>query len=297
MQSLRETAGEFLHLRRDRRRDLQRIGVGGLVDGDAGGGLAVELEILGVGLRAHLDARNVFNSNETAALRGLILDDDVGELVRIVETRQDVDRVLELLVLWRRRHADLPGRNLLALLLNSVDHVLRHQAERVQLLRVHPDPHRILAGPHYGHIADTRQARQLVDQVDRRVVPHVQGVVLAVRRVERHEFQDRRRFRADRDALRLHRLRQLRHGVLHSVLHQDLVKIRVGADLERHGQGVGAVVRAGRLHVDHARNPVDLQLDRQGNRVEDGLGACTGVAGGHLHRRRHDVRILRNRQA
>src|SRR5262249_52376726 len=98
----------------------------GLIDRDAGGGLAIELGILGVGLRTHLDAPNVFNPDETAALGGLVLDDDVGKLARVVEPGKDVYRVLKLLVLWRRRHSDLPGRDLLALLLNSVDHVLRH---------------------------------------------------------------------------------------------------------------------------------------------------------------------------
>jgi len=42
--------------------------------------------------------------------------------------------------------ADLAGGNLLALLLDRGDHVLRHQPAHLQLVRIEPNPHRILAG-------------------------------------------------------------------------------------------------------------------------------------------------------
>ena len=59
----------------------------------------------------------------------------------------------------RRRRADLPGGHLLALLLQRLDHVLRRQAARLQLVRIEPDPHRILAGAEHGDVADAGQAR------------------------------------------------------------------------------------------------------------------------------------------
>ena len=191
MQAGREAARQLGHLGGNFARDLQRIGVGGLIDGDAGRRLAVELEVLGVGLGAELDARHIPEPDELAALRGLVLDDDVAELVWVVEPRLDVDGILELLVLGRRRHADLPGRDLLALLTNDPDHVFRHQPVGIELLRVHPDPHRIFAGPHHRDVADPRQPRQIVDQVDRRVIPHIERVARAIRRIEGHEFEDR----------------------------------------------------------------------------------------------------------
>jgi hypothetical protein len=89
-------------------------------------GLPSSLKSRGIGLRAHLDARDVFYPYEATALGGLVLDDDVGKLARVVEPGKDVYSVLKLLVLRSRRHADLPGRDLLALLLNSAYHVLRH---------------------------------------------------------------------------------------------------------------------------------------------------------------------------
>jgi hypothetical protein len=129
MQAGREVARQLLHLGGDFARDLQRVGVGGLIDRDAGGGLAVELEVLAVGLGPHIDARDIPEADEAAALGGLVLDDDVGKFRGIVEPRLDVDGVLECLILRRRRHADLAGRNFLALLPDHPDHVLRHEVE------------------------------------------------------------------------------------------------------------------------------------------------------------------------
>ena len=181
MQSGRESARKFRHLCRNCGGNFERIGVGRLVDGDPGRRLAVQLEVLRIGLRAEFDARHILDLDEAAALRSLILDDDFAELARIAEPREDVDRVLELLVLRRRRHADLSRRHFLALFLDGQDHVFRREVKGIELLRIHPNPHRILARAHHRDVAYTGQARQLVDEVDRRVIPHEEGVARPVR--------------------------------------------------------------------------------------------------------------------
>ena len=99
-----------------------------------------------------------------------------------------------------------------------------------------------------------------------------------------------------RHALELHLLRQRRKGDGHPVLHEDLRQIGIRADGEGDGQSVGAVVGAGRLHVEHVLDAVDLLLDRQGDGVDEGPGAGAGVARRDLHGRRHDIGILRARQ-
>ena len=63
-----------------------------------GGRLAVELEILRIGLRTELDPPDILDPDQAAALGGLVLDDNVRELAGIVEPRLDVDRILEVLV-------------------------------------------------------------------------------------------------------------------------------------------------------------------------------------------------------
>jgi hypothetical protein len=51
-----------------------------------------------------------------------------------------------------------------------------------------------------------------------------------------------------------------------------------------------------RLHVDHAFDAVDLELDWQRHIVDHGLGAGARVGRRHLDGRRHDVRVLGDRQ-
>ena len=203
---------------------------------------------------------------------------------------------MERLIFRRGRHADLAGRDLLALLAHRFDDVARLEAQGIELLRVEPDPHCVIAGAEDGDIADAGQARELVDQVDRRVIAHVQAVILPVRRVERHDLQDRGVLFLDRDALGLNGLRQRRQRALNAVLHQHLVGVRIGADIESDRQGIGTVRGAGRLHVKHLVDAIDLGLDRQGDRIDHRLRARPGIAGGDLHGRRHDVRIFGDRQ-
>ena len=99
-----------------------------------------------------------------------------------------------------------------------------------------------------------------------------------------------------RHALELHFRRQRRNRRRHAVLHQDFVLVGVRADREGDDQAVGAVARAGRLHVDHVLDAVDVLLDRQRDGVDEGHGARARIAGRHLDGRRNDVRILRARQ-
>ena len=74
------------------------------------------------------------------------------------------------------------------------------------------------------------------------------------------------------------------------VLHQDLGLVEVGADLEGDRQLVRAVAGAGRGHVEHALDAVDLLLDRRGDGVGEDLGVGAGVGRGDQDRRRRDLR-------
>ena len=172
----------------------------------------------------------------------------------------------------------------------------RRQPIGVELLRVEPDAHRVLADAQHLRVADARQARQLVDQVDGGVVRHVEAVEGRVRRGQRHDLQDRGRLLLHDHALRLDGHGQRGQRRAHLVLHQHLREIEVGADGEGHGERVGAGIGAVRLHVDHAFDAVDLQLDGQRHVVDDGLGAGARVGRRHLDGRRHDVGILGDRQ-
>src|SRR6202011_2526246 len=80
--------------------------------------------------------------------------------------------------------------------------------------------------------------------------------------VDVEELQYRGRALDYRQALELHRLRQLRQRRLHAVVDVDRVGIGVRADGEADGEVVTAVIAAGRLHVDHLVDADDLRLER-----------------------------------
>ncbi len=294
-EALRESLRQLRHFGFDGVLDIERVGAGRLIDADTGRLLAVEGEILAVGLRAELDAADVAHPRDLAVVAGL--DDDVLKLVDIGEPALQFDGVLEVDAGRRRRHADLTGGHFLALLLQRRHDVLRVQAARFELLRIEPDAHRILAGAEHVDVADPGQSRQFVLEIDGGVIGEIEAVVAAVRRRQGDEQQDRGRALLHRDALRLHGLRQLRQRARHAVLHQDLRRIEIGADLEGDRERVAAVAGAGRLHVDHVLDAVDLLLDRQRHGVHQRARAGAGIARRHLHGRRHDVGILRDRQA
>ena len=91
-------------------------------------------------------------------------------------------------------------------------------------------------------------------------------------------------------------LGQARLGERNAVLDQHLRRIEIGAELEGDGDRHPPV--AGRLRrlVEHVVDAVDLLLDRRGDRVGDGLGRRARIGGADRHRRRDDVRELRDRQ-
>ena len=210
----------------------------------------------------------------------------------IGEAAEHIDRVLEVLAVGGRRAADLAGRHIPALLLDDVDDVLGRQPDGVELLRIQPDPHGILADAEDVDIAHAGQARELADQVDGGVVAEIEAVVAPVLRGQRGDLQDRRRFLLHIDALGLDGIGQLGERDGDPVLHQHLGEVQIGADLEGDDQGIGAVAGAGGLHIDHMLHAVDLLLDGERHGVHHGGGAGAGIARRHRNGGRDDIGIL-----
>ena len=222
------------------------------------------------------------------------LDDDILELADVIESARNVERVLKSLGVRGRRHAQLPGGDLLVLSLERVDDVFGGQRKRIELVGIEPDAHRILAGSEDVDLADARQARELRLQRDGRVIGKEQAVVAVIGRGKSDELQNRGRFLLHRHALGLHRLRQLRERAGDPVLHQHLREVDVHSDLEGDDESISTVGGAPGLHVDHAVDTVDLLLDRQRDRVDDRARPRARIARGHRDRRRHHVGILRD---
>ena len=159
-EALREALGELVHFRFHLVGDRNGVGLRQEGDGDAGGRPAVEVERLAVGLGAELGVANVADSGDLSAVRRIDLDDDVLELGGIVQAADEIQRVLKILAFRSGRRPDLAGGDLLALLLDDVDHVLRRQAPRLKQVRVEPDAHRVLSGAEHRHVAHSVKATQ-----------------------------------------------------------------------------------------------------------------------------------------
>ncbi len=163
-------------------------------------------------------------------------------------------------------------------------------------IRIEPDTHRIFAAAYDLHVADARQARKQVLDVQGCIVRNIEHVARAIRRIKVNCQQDVGRRLPHLHAEALHILGQSGQGVLHAVLRQHLRDIEVGPNSERHGYRELAIPRRLAAHVQHAFNAVDLLLERRCNGPRNGLRGRARVGRCDLDRGRHDLRILRNRQ-
>ena len=233
---------------------------------------------------------------------GAGLEDDAGELFGLHQPAESVHGVLEFLASGNGRLADLPGRYLHVLLAEDPDHVAGRQVPGLQPVRVQPHAHAVVLPAEGEDVAHPIDSRHHVQEVNGRIIAQVELVVIGLVVVgidvgiEVDDQQDVRRPLADGHADGLDHVRQGRLGDGHSVLHQHLSHVHVGAHGERHVQHVRAVVVALRRHVEHLLDAHDLLLDRRGNGVGDDLGIGPGVAGRHAHHRRRDVGVLGDRQ-
>ena len=163
-------------------------------------------------------------------------------------------------------------------------------------MRVEPRPHAVLKLADDRDIRHSLDAQQRIIEMDQGEVAEINAVVSPIRRIQADHHQDVRRLFADGDPLILNRCRQERHRELHAVLHHHQGRVQVHPDIEGDEQRIRAVVAGKRGHIQHAWHAVDQLLDRRRHRVGNHLGARARIADGHLHLRRRDRRILRDRQ-
>ena len=227
---------------------------------------------------------------------GAVLDDDLAELLLGLQPSLRVDGELQVEPGFARRGADHAGRRLHVLRPDLAHHVGGRQATLGDLLRIEPDPHRIVAGAEQLNLADALDARQPVLDVEHGVVAQVGHVVAAVRRQQMHHHGQVRRALDGGDPEGANLRGQSRLGLRHPVLHQLLRLVGIGAeperDVERH-QPVGGGLAA---HIEHALDAVDLLLDRRRYRLGDDLGVGARILRAHHHGRRRHFRVFRDRQ-
>src|SRR5581483_11768133 len=131
----------------------------------------------------------------------------------------------------------------------------------------HPDAHAVIALTEEKHVANTRDAGQLVLHLHQGQVAQVKLVVAAIGRVDGQAHKNIGRALDGGDACLLDDVGQQGDGEIDAVLHHHLGDVDIDALLERYGEIVAAIVGALRRHIEDAFDAVDLLFD----------GRCHGV--------------------
>ena len=190
----------------------------------------------------------------------------------------------------------MSGRDLGVLSAQCGNHVGGLERSGLHLLGIQPDPHAVLSHAEDGHSAHAVDPGEFVLQVQGREIVKEEAVVLPTLRLEGDELENVGGFGLNDHTLCLDSRGELGQSGIDPVLHQDLIGVRIGTNLEGDGQRVVAVVRGTRLHVEHARHSVHLEFDGEGHLVDDGLGARSRIIGRHDDRGRSDLGKLADRK-
>ena len=290
----REALFHLLHQLRGGIHRLDRVRPRKLINGNERGGFPVHPADHVVHLRAQLDAGHVLQPDHGSVL--VRADHDTPEFLFRLQAALRADAVGELLPGGNRLGADLTGRVHGVLGLDGAQNLRHGDPQLGELVRPHPEAHRILARAEDLYLADARHAGHGIVDVDVGIVGQKRGVVGAVRRIEREQGERTGRGFLDRDAEIFDFGRQLGFGLRVAHLCQDLIVVRPRVDVEVHAQRHLAVVRVHRVHVEHVVHPAHHLLDGGGNRLFEGDRVRSDIGGLQHDLRRRDVRKLRDRK-
>src|SRR5260370_501752 len=132
-------------------------------------------------------ARHILHSDYPAI--GRFANHDLSEVIYGNQSPLRPNRVGVLLPFghWLAPHLSCGVHSVLRL--NSADDFGNSNAQLAQLIRLHPQSHRILPGAEDLHISDARGTRQRIVDIDIRVVGEERRVVRPLRRVQGDQHQ------------------------------------------------------------------------------------------------------------
>ena len=211
VQARREALLELRHLVPDRMLDLHDVRARRGDRKPRGGRVSVRVSDGAVVHRAELDAADVADAGDASLF--VRLDDDVAELLGRRQSAERLDVDLVGRVGRDRRRIEHARRDLGVLRTQRAQDLAGADVVRGSLVRIDPDPHRVLALAEQLDIRHARQARDLVADLQH-VVRHVFGAARAIRRIHVHAEQQRLDGLLDLHALSLHFLRQPGQRVL-----------------------------------------------------------------------------------
>ena len=176
---------------------------------------------------AQFDPGHITQAGDPAVRIGL--DDHLAELLILSQAAEGRHGILKNLAVGSRRLTDLSGGDLGILLFDGMHDVGRCQVAGRHTIGIEPDAHAVVALAHEGNIADTCEAREFVSQLNGRIVAEVEVVAgfIGRKQVDDHEYAGRLLF--DCHAATFDEVGQDRLSEGHTVLHEHLGQIQVGA--------------------------------------------------------------------
>src|SRR5262249_35831625 len=148
-----------------------------------------------------------------------ILQDDAGELIGVFQSAERGDNVLGNLSSGRRRLTDLAGWYLNILWLDKVGHILSVEILRRHLLWSEPQSHAVVALAQVSDVADARQTRKFVADLDGSVVAQfeIRATLVLGKKVD--DQKNVWRFLFDGNATTFDQVRQDRFSERFTILH------------------------------------------------------------------------------
>src|SRR6266849_6774445 len=158
------------------------VRTGQLVRRHNGARFPVQPAEIAVVLSAQLHARYILDAHDPAIRR--FAQNDLPKFLWRSQAALGADRVGVFLVFGRWLAANLPGGIHGVLRLNGVDHISNCDSQFCQLVGLHPQAHRILAGAEDLDIANTGRTCDGVMEIDVGIVGQKLCIVGAVRRIQ-----------------------------------------------------------------------------------------------------------------
>ena len=181
-----EVTAQFRHLGLDGIGRIQRVGAGGLSNGDASRLFSIEHGLDVIDLCPQLGAAHITDPHDGSVRIGA-----QGNVCKLLGGRKHVlndDGCVQTLPLHRRRSSELAGGYLHIVGLDRRDHIRHGQTVIRQLFRIEPNAHGIPAAIDL-HLADTRHTRQNRFQRRFGIVRQIDVVHSAVFRDQSHHHQ------------------------------------------------------------------------------------------------------------
>ena len=161
---------------------VERVGARQLVHGKRHGRHSVQVRLVGVGVRAYLDARNVPQLDYLSVVG--ILYDDVFKLLGALEAPLGVyHQLVRRVGVCERGLVEFARRDLLVLLAEGGDDLGGRHVEVRKPVGIEPNAHAVFAGAENLYVADAVHSREPVLHLRDGVVGEIQFVAAAVGRI------------------------------------------------------------------------------------------------------------------